>query len=251
MIIEGFNVGCRDHWYKLFEKTDLRIVQGVIHRFVITGYHNGGWNGGGFYPNDKEWSIKARGFYEEGGDSIYNDENGQPYAKDPMFNDGKTYVCDQDGSPDMYTAHLMKYYYASDRTQKRSDVPFPVLRYADVLLIFAEADNQVNGAPTAAAFEALNKVRNRSYAAPQSSATLTTQAAFRSFVFEERAREFALEGDRRWDLIRYGIYLDVMNKIGTDEANINKTRERKHLLYPIPVDEMLTNKAITSNNYGW
>ncbi len=62
----------------------------------------------------------------------------------------------------------------------------------------------------------------------------------------------ALESDRRWDLIRWGIYLGVMNGIGTvDEINTIKMREAKHLLYPIPQDEMLTNQAITENNPGW
>ncbi|MDR0829786.1 MAG: RagB/SusD family nutrient uptake outer membrane protein [Prevotellaceae bacterium] len=250
MIIDGLIIGCRDHWYKLFESNDLRIVKGVMHRFIDKSYHES-WNGGGFYPNNKEWSIMARGFYEENGDSIYNDPvTGQPYIKDAMFNDGRQYVCDQEATPDKYIAHLMKYYYATDRTKIRSDVPFPVLRYADILLIFAEAENEVNPL-SADAFDALNKVRTRSYASAKSTTNISTKMEFRSEVLDERARELALEGDRRWDLIRWGIYLDVMNKIGTDEASVNKTREKKHLLFPIPVSEMLTNKAITNNNFGW
>lgn len=64
--------------------------------------------------------------------------------------------------------------------------------------------------------------------------------------------ELVYESDRRWDLIRWGIYLDVMNAIGSvDEINTNKKRESKHLLYPIPQDELLTNTAITENNPGW
>jgi len=43
-----------------------------------------------------------------------------------------------------------------------------------------------------------------------------------------------------------------MNGIGTvDEINTIKMREAKHLLYPIPQDEVLTNQAITGNNPGW
>lgn len=45
---------------------------------------------------------------------------------------------------------------------RNSAINFPLLRYSDVLLMFAEAENQVNG-PTAAAFEAINKVRSRAY----------------------------------------------------------------------------------------
>lgn len=69
---------------------------------------------------------------------------------------------------------------------------------------------------------------------------------------EERAKEFACEGDRRWDLIRWGIYLQAMNAIGgRDEANINKARIERNLLYPIPTDEINVNDSITSNNPGW
>lgn len=70
-----------------------------------------------------------------------------------------------------------------------------------------------------------------------------------------------MEGDRRWDLIRWGLYLDVMNSIGGtnedgtktnyDEASVNKHREAKHLLFPIPSAEISTNDAIDSNNPGW
>ena len=75
---------------------------------------------------------------------------------------------------------------------------------------------------------------------------------FRSYVLEERGREFALEGGiRRADLIRWGIYKDVMNKITSQQNNISKLRATRNLLFPIPQDEMNSNKAITENNPGW
>ena len=74
---------------------------------------------------------------------------------------------------------------------------------------------------------------------------------FRSYVLEERRRELALEGNRRWDLIRWGIYLPVMNDIDIDENNVIKRRESKSLLFPIPVAEIDANDAISENNPGW
>lgn len=54
------------------------------------------------------------------------------------------------------------------------------------------------------------------------------------------------------DLIRWGIYLQAMNAIGgRDEANINKARSERNLLYPIPADEINVNDSISSNNPGW
>jgi hypothetical protein len=132
----------------------------------------------------------------------------------------------------------------------------PLLRYADVVLIYAEASNEVDGLNNDA-LNALNSVRTRSNASPKwfgpsEEGGIETKEEFRSAVLEERAMELALESDRRWDLIRWGIYLGTMNGIGTvDEINTIKMRESKHLLYPIPQDELLTNQAITENNPGW
>ena len=130
-----------------------------------------------------------------------------------------------------------------------------LLRFADVLLIYAEAANEANNGPTAEALNALNRVRVRSNATPKSLTgvgNINDKVLFRSAVLEERAMEFAEEGDRRWDLIRWGIYLPVMNAIGgTDEVDIVKTRMEKHLLFPIPGSEVGVNKFITKNNPGW
>lgn len=78
-----------------------------------------------------------------------------------------------------------------------------------------------------------------------------SQTQFRSFIFEERGRELALEMERRWDLIRWGIYIDVMNAIDVDENNIVKRRETKNLLYPVPIQELNTNKLFGNQNPGW
>ena len=93
-----------------------------------------------------------------------------------------------------------------------------------MLLIYAEAANEANNAPTDEALAALNRVRTRSNATPKTltgNGNIGNLVDFRSAVIEERAMELALEGDRRWDLIRWGIYLPVMNAIGgVDEVNV-------------------------------
>jgi len=231
----------------------LRVVKGVMHRWINRDYH-ASYNGGGFYPNNDEWSIKARGYFINGqGDTIYNDPGtGLAYELDPMFNDGRSYSNDNSSQ---YIAWQMKHFNATDRSQVKTDVPWRVLRYADVLLIYAEAANEANGAPTQDALNALNRVRIRSNATAKTLTGLAgigTLESFRSAVLEERAREFACEGDRRWDLIRWGIYLQAMNSIGgTDEIGIQKVRQNKHLLFPIPAGEISSNTSIDKNNPGW
>ena len=117
-------------------------------------------------------------------------------------------------------------------------------------LIYAEAQNELGNASDAVTY--LNKVRERSNAAGATVDGLSTIEARRSAILEERAKEFACEADRRWDLIRWGIYLDAMNAIGgTDDSGVLKSRVSRNLLFPIPAQELNTNKAITSNNPGW
>ncbi|KAA6301127.1 MAG: RagB/SusD family nutrient uptake outer membrane protein [Candidatus Ordinivivax streblomastigis] len=251
MIIEGLFHGCSNHWYRLFDNDpqDLRVEQGVMHRWINRDYHES-WNGGAFYPDDEKWeNVPSRGIWASKAKGYYIDEltgNQVTVAKAKIFDDGRDYVNNKSAD---CIAYLMKYYNATDRSQIKSDVPLPVLRFADVLLIYAEAANETE--QNTEALSALNRVRERSKASHKD---ITSKESLRSAILEERAMELALESDRRWDLIRWGIYLEVMNKInGLDENGINKKRENKHLLYPIPSDVMLTNKAIAAqgNNPGW
>ncbi|HMM02782.1 MULTISPECIES: RagB/SusD family nutrient uptake outer membrane protein [unclassified Dysgonomonas] len=240
-IFNGLWYGMRDHWYKLFESKDYRVEKGVLHRWARN--FDVVWNIGSFYPNTEEYRKKALG---------YTDEQGNEIPPQAPYNDGLRYTCNRDAA---FLAFLTKYDDRTDKTIERSDAHWPFLRYADVVLIYAEAEAEVNGAPDDAALEALNKIRRRSNATEKTLTGLGNIGSlvdFRSAVLEERAMEFALEGDRRWDLIRWGIYVDVMNSIGgTDESGIYKVRSSKHELFPIPNSEMDSNKAIKENNPGW
>ena len=138
---------------------------------------------------------------------------------------------------------------------QEGDSFWPLLRYADVVLIYAEAYAEAVGTTHGKALAALNDVRNRSGATPRElggQGGIGDLVDFRSSVLEERAIEFLCEGDRRWDLIRWGIYVDVMNAIGgNDEIGNYKGRQQKHTLFPIPSSEMDANASITENNPGW
>ena len=234
VIIEGHWVGNTTHWYKLFDHEDYRIVKGVQHRFRYS--YNVEKEQGMYYPADAEWTLKATGY----------NENGELVA-DPVapIDDGIQYY-NNIGSECL--AFTTKYEDVSDPSTKFADCNWPFLRYADVLLIYAEAMAETNHSDQAV--EYLNKVRQRS------NAVLATDPGdlvkLRSMILEERAKEFACEGDRRWDLLRWGIYIDAMNAIGgRDECNNYKSRTERHLLYPIPQDEINSNKLINSNNPGW
>lgn len=129
------------------------------------------------------------------------------------------------------------------------------MRYAETLLIYAEAANEVNDGPTAqaiAAVDQLNERNNSTLCSERNSRKPFDKVSFRSYILEKRAKEFAAEGIRRTDHIRWGIYLQVMNAIGnTDENNVVKRREEKHLLLPLPLNEVNANPYIDKNNPGW
>ena len=235
-IQSGGWVGCNHHWYNLFDHDDLRIVKGVKHRW--RAYTQEESNTGFYYPNDNEYSILATG----------RDLDGN-WVQDPsgIYADGVSYYYSQDAQCLAFTT---KYMDVTNDAIDNADANWPFLRYADVLLCYAEAQNELGNAAEALTY--LNKVRARSNAVEATSDDLDSQLKLRSAIIEERAKEFACEADRRWDLLRWGIYLDAMNAFqGTDDSGILKNRTERNLLYPIPAQELNTNKAITSNNPGW
>ena len=86
-----------------------------------------------------------------------------------------------------------------------------ILRYSDVLLMFAEAENEISG-PTAAAYNAFNMVRRRGYGRPINTVNSDidapaglSKAAFFQWVVRERSLELAGEGVRKFDLIRWNL----------------------------------------------
>ncbi len=218
---------------------------------------------------------------------------------------------------------------------------FPILRYSDVLLMFAEAENEINNGPTQAAEDAVNAVRQRGWATGIKSITVTSggtgyvseptvtisggggsgatatakieegqvvaitldmdaiygttlgegftsaptitisggggsgatataticqkeeanipamdQTGFREFIQKERARELCFETLRKYDLVRWGIFVYAMKQIeAIIAANVPnayylkpyRNASEKHVTWPIPSRELTTNKALVQN----
>lgn len=126
-----------------------------------------------------------------------------------------------------------------------------ILRYADVLLMYAEAVN-AGGTPTAGTAEAaLNQVRSR---AGIPTVVGLSAAALTDSIRVERRREFAFEGHRWFDLSRWGI-LDATIRAKTTQMQTlipNETTVHgvKSNLYPIPNGQINNNKLLTQNP-GW
>jgi starch-binding outer membrane protein, SusD/RagB family len=154
------------------------------------------------------------------------------------------------------------------RDQDFTAINFPMLRYADVLLMFAEAENQVNG-PTQAAYDAINMVRRRGFGKPvdlpDPVADLTAglaQIDFFEAIQKERFRELSYEGIRKHDLLRWGNYVFTMQQMVTEyQTNMPSTLSpaaigqasrinSRSVLFPIPNSEIAVNPNI-SQNPGW
>jgi starch-binding outer membrane protein, SusD/RagB family len=92
-------------------------------------------------------------------------------------------------------------------TAQNLAIDWPLLRYSDILLMFAEADNELNGSPSQDAINAVRLVRNRAYAGNlgQAGSIPTDKAGFFDYIVHERLLEFGGEGLRKYDLIRWNL----------------------------------------------
>jgi hypothetical protein len=132
-----------------------------------------------------------------------------------------------------------------DRTAKTNGgegTSRPVLRYADVLLIYAEAANEANGAPTVEAYTALNDVRTRAGLADLNG---LSYQAFKEAVWLERRLELAFENNRRFDLVRTGKLVDAVK--AENSYNRNAAIQPFHVLFPIPLPVMDASPTLEQN----
>ncbi|NJK96674.1 MAG: RagB/SusD family nutrient uptake outer membrane protein [Bacteroidales bacterium] len=109
-----------------------------------------------------------------------------------------------------------------------------VIRYPDILLIYAEATNELNG-PTAEAYAAINEVRQRAKVADLAG---LDKDSFRDAVLQERRMEFTFEGRRYFDLLR-------TDKIITEMAKVGITVNPSRILLPVPQVELDNNQNDT------
>ena len=146
-----------------------------------------------------------------------------------------------------------------------SNANWYVLRYSDVLLLFAEALNELNGGPTEEAYEAVNTVRRRGFGLPVDEpselADLEPGLDYNQFLHalqDERAYELCFEGNRKQDLIRWGIYYEKIQStiyelenfregFGLQSTLYDRTVKGKHELQPIPQREKDLMTQYTQN----
>ena len=136
-----------------------------------------------------------------------------------------------------------------------------LLRYADVLLMLAEAENEANQGPTALAYTCINEVRKR---AGIDEVKDLSYGDFQKLIRDERGRELCFESLRKYDLVRWGIYYKAIkedlgaavNDARWSTANnakgaaqyVSNTTEKNQFL-PIPTKELGVNTKLEQNKY--
>jgi starch-binding outer membrane protein, SusD/RagB family len=125
---------------------------------------------------------------------------------------------------------------------------FSVIRFAEVLLIYAEASNEVSG-PTSAAIDAVKKIRDRAGLTTSSS---FTKDSFRELIWKERWHELCFERITWFDMVRLRKVFNSKtggfdNFVGHTILSTNQSLQEKHLLFPIPALELVNNPNLTQN----
>jgi hypothetical protein len=134
----------------------------------------------------------------------------------------------------------------ADFAAGRSVVNMPVIRFADVLLIFAEADNMSKGGPTQKAVDAINRVIDRANghvvnAEDPLATTSLTMAEFDTKVILERDYELCFEIDRWFDLIRK----HILKQESLPDYQINFSDD--DYLWPIPTNDIQVDPSLKQN----
>ncbi|SHE30692.1 Starch-binding associating with outer membrane [Mariniphaga anaerophila] len=139
-------------------------------------------------------------------------------------------------------------------------INYPLLRYADILLMKAECENEING--PANAYQYLDQVRVRAGLQDVDKGTISGKEQFRKEIQDERMRELCFEGVRKHDLIRWNILgesltelnemIDATNRSDKDKALYKRAGENfvpsKHTIMPYPIQETTMNQKLDQHS---
>lgn len=174
---------------------------------------------------------------------------------------GETYTSyNTDGTNSGYVFRkFVRNYAGADRDN--GDYSWPVMRLADVFLMYAEADNELNG-PQPYAIDLVNKVRHRGNLPPLASDKTSNKETFFDAIEQERIVELIAEGHRAFDLRRWRAIERVWGSPGSDEVwmldthggqqqswfkNLTELQYQQTYIFRIPPEERDKNPNLTQN----
>lgn len=173
-------------------------------------------------------------------EDLLNSFEENDYRKEATFFDHYWY--------DTFDPHIWKHWdqdsYEPDETAQCGS-NFDVMRYSEILLISAEASNELSG-PTSEAYDAINTVRARARNGNENALpdlTGLSKDEFRTAVLQERRVEFVNEGIRWYDLVRTKNLIEYVVRAKGSTAN----PQEYNYVFPIPQRELDINKNLTQN----
>jgi hypothetical protein len=215
-------------------------------------YKSGGAGEGNPWPNSfaPQNSGNAVINFSGGGNNQPTDDLIKAYEPGDVRKDlslGTSYV---NASGQTIQVNYVKKYFDTPVVNNDNGNNIPVIRYADVVLMYAESLNEVSYQPTGEAFTYLNQIRNRAGLKPKTAADVPDQQSFRLAMEQERRVEFAFEGQRWYDLVRTGRAVTVLNS-KKDQIRLVTTLTDNNLVFPIPQSQIDINRDKIKQNPGY
>jgi hypothetical protein len=205
-------------------------------------------------PGGTGSSVPTRAFYNsyEEGDLRAKNQDGYFYTSYFTNGSGAPF---QLGAPYVFK-HFNRIAFGTSGVPgtRQNNLNVPQIRYAETLLIYAEAQNEVGG-PSQAAYDAMKRIRDRATLTTPELGTFT-QATFREAVWRERWKEFCYEQITWFDMLRLRkVYNETTNGfndfVGKVNLSTNQPLQQKHLLLPLPTQELLNNPNLAPQNPGY
>ena len=235
-----------DGYKNVFSPVNHNSKEGIFEiQFLKGGYGEGSNYANNFAPENSGTNVVAVG--GTGGNNIPEMDIYNAYEEGDLrrdFSMSLGYYDNRKNNEWVESRYVCKF---MDVPYQNNDASnnYPVIRYADVILVYAEALNQ-NG-KTAEACKYLNMTRRRGFGYQTTETSpvdlqTTDKAQFALMVEQERRVELAFENHRWFDLIRTGRAVEVMKSKG---FSLNET----NLICPIPQKQIDVNPKLTQNDY--
>lgn len=180
-------------------------------------------------------------------DDLYDSFDPQDRRREATFITSFTY---SDGETVTFDPHISKFWDQEDEPRgNNTDMDVIYLRTADIMLVYAEALNEINNGPNATAYDMINKVRKRARFNGITELPILPDLTglnyqqFKDAILQERRHELVMEGSRYHDLVRMGKLVERVSAVKP-----LATPQSFHVLLPIPERERDLNRKLTQNN---